>query len=84
MREWSLVSGNKIEIEPKKEMKLRTGYSPDIFDWVACVVEGARRRGFKIVKMANQEEDFENKKFVQDLVDRSRKLREGHQLNYAA
>lgn len=84
MREWSLVAGNKIEIESKRDMKDRTGFSPDIFDWVACIVEGARRRGFKIIKMANQEEETQNKQFVRDLVERQRKLREGHQLNYAA
>jgi acetolactate synthase regulatory subunit len=51
---------------------------------VAIIVEGARRRGFKIMKMANVEEDVQNKKFVQELVDRQRKLKESHQLNYAA
>jgi hypothetical protein len=84
MREWSMVAGNKIEIESKRDMKSRTGFSPDIFDWVAIIVEGARRRGFKIMKMANVEEDVQNKKFVQELVDRQRKLKESHQLNYAA
>ena len=84
MREWREVYGGRIEIESKRDMKLRTGFSPDIFDWVACVVEGARRRGFAITKMANQEEEFQNKQYVQDLIDRQRKLRESHQLNYAA
>jgi hypothetical protein len=85
MREWREVEGNKIEVETKKEMKVRTGgVSPDLFDWLVTLVEGARRRGFEIRKMANAEEDEENKQWVQDLVDKARKLRNKHQLNYAA
>jgi hypothetical protein len=85
MREWREVEGNKIEVETKKEMKVRTGgVSPDLFDWLVTLVEGARRRGFEIRKMANAEEDEENKQWVQELVDKARKLRNKHQLNYAA
>lgn len=52
MREWDLVKGNKIEIESKKDMKERVGRSPDLFDSLAVSVEGARRLGFVIAKMA--------------------------------
>jgi hypothetical protein len=32
LRLWSLTAGNKIDVEPKKDMKLRLGRSPDLFD----------------------------------------------------
>src|SRR5262249_13868031 len=31
-REWTMVAGNKIEVEPKEVMKGRTSRSPDLFD----------------------------------------------------
>ncbi len=52
MREWGFVAGNKIEVEPKDKMKLKSGRSPDLFDALACGVEGARRRGFHIAKLS--------------------------------
>lgn len=51
MREYYPVSGNKIEVEPKKDMKERLGRSPDLFDWLAIAVEGARQRGFQINRL---------------------------------
>lgn len=53
LREWLPVTGGRIQIEPKDEMKKRIGISPDLFDWLAIAVEGARRRGFQISKMAS-------------------------------
>lgn len=52
MREWKKVGNNKIEIESKEDMKLKTGRSPDLFDALAVGVEGARQRGFSIGKLA--------------------------------
>lgn len=52
MREWKVVGKNKIEVETKEEMKLKTGRSPDLFDALAVGVEGARQRGFQIGKLA--------------------------------
>jgi hypothetical protein len=54
-RQWDWVArgGSKvIQVEPKEEMKLRTRQSPDMFDQFVILVEGARRRGFQISKMA--------------------------------
>ena len=48
MREWYNVTGNRIELETKKETKARMGQSPDLADWLGIAVEGARRRGFLI------------------------------------
>lgn len=52
-REWKTVRGNKIEVEPKHDMKKRTGKSPDRFDQLVTAVEGARRRGFQISKLGS-------------------------------
>ena len=50
-REYQTVAGDKIEVEPKDELKERMGKSPDLFDWLAVAVEGARQRGFKIKRL---------------------------------
>jgi hypothetical protein len=52
-REWMTVRGNLIEAEPKHEMKKRTGKSPDKTDWLVTAIEGCRRRGFLISKLAS-------------------------------
>src|SRR5262245_5429059 len=47
-REWGFTGtgrGQKIEVETKDKMKLKSGRSPDLFDALCCGVEGARRRG---------------------------------------
>lgn len=68
-REWKTVSGNKIEVETKDEMKLKTGRSPDLFDALVCGIEGARQRGFSIRRLMNKamvEVDHEWKKEVRE------------------
>lgn len=52
LRQWSMVAGNKVEVESKKEMKERIRRSPDLFDSLVISVEGARRLGFRVAKMA--------------------------------
>jgi hypothetical protein len=47
-REWRKVKGDRLEVETKRDMKERTGKSPDIFDWLVTLVEAARRAGFVI------------------------------------
>jgi hypothetical protein len=51
-REWRKVAQDRIEIETKREMRLRTGISPDLADMFETGLEGARRRGFQISKLA--------------------------------
>lgn len=51
-RFWSRTAGNRISVEPKKEMKLRLGRSPDLGDTLCVAVEGARRLGFPLGKLA--------------------------------
>lgn len=81
-REWKIVRGNKIEIESKPEMKERTGRSPDLFDWLATAVEGARRKGFVISKLANEQLNNSDE-WMQDLQRKSRALATSGRLNYA-
>lgn len=54
MREWNLKKGKRT-METKEEMRDRVGRSPDLFDSAAILVEGARRRGFNISRLANSE-----------------------------
>jgi hypothetical protein len=51
-REWRKVRGDKKQVEPKDELRERTGVSPDLADMFVVGVEGARRRGFQIDKIA--------------------------------
>lgn len=53
MREWTMVEGNKIDVEPKEKTKKRMGRSPDIYDAFAVAVEGARQLGFVIHKLVS-------------------------------
>lgn len=50
-REWKKVRGDKIEAETKKDMRKRTGRSPDLADMFVTGLEGARRRGFVIANL---------------------------------
>lgn len=84
MREWDKVKGDKIEIETKQDMKERTGRSPDLFDWLAIAVEGARRRGFAISKLGNHEEDSVNLDWLDELRQKQRQLHAAHTLDYGA
>lgn len=58
-RKWDRIRGDKYSVEvkdgtpTKPGMKQRTGKSPDIGDWVAGIVEMARRKGFIISKLGN-------------------------------
>lgn len=50
-RLWKLSAGNRISVEPKDEMKLRLGRSPDAADTLVVGIEGARRLGFTLGKV---------------------------------
>lgn len=56
-REYYTVAGNKIEIEPKDDLKERIGRSPDMADWASFIIEGARQRGFNIAALGPVDED---------------------------
>lgn len=52
LRLWKLTMGNRMDVEPKKEMKLRLGRSPDSSDCFVTGLEGARRLGFPLGQLA--------------------------------
>lgn len=81
-REWTMVSGNRIEVEPKDKMKVKTGRSPDLFDCLAAGVEVARRKGLVIVASLNQSYNREAQAWKRSLRDRAAALRSNHELSY--
>jgi hypothetical protein len=83
-REWKMVKGDKIEIESKADMKERVGYSPDKFDWLVTCIEGARRLGFVINKLAVQEQVEVDTRWKTQMKERARQIRRQYTLDYAA
>ena len=79
-REWKTVRGNLIEVESKKDMKKRTGKSPDVTDWLAAAVEGARRRGFMISKLAQGATGKGTSEWLEELEEERREFMESRQL----
>jgi hypothetical protein len=63
LRIYKMVKGNRYEVESKEDMKERIRKSPDLFDWLAVAVEGARRIGFKIKRIGG---DVDNKEVEPD------------------
>jgi hypothetical protein len=91
MRKWDHALGRgRIQVERKSGtaekpgMKERTGRSPDLGDWFAIAVEGARRRGFNISKLANGEAESANLEWLATLRQKATALRASGDLNYAA
>lgn len=82
-REWTVVGKNKIQVEPKPKMKLKTGRSPDLADAVAVGIEGARRLGFVIQHIINHE-SAPRTDWIREARAKSRESRERTELNYNA
>ncbi len=84
-REFERVAGNKIQVEPKHEMKQKTGESPDLADSLVTVVEMARRLGFIIAKFAPKERQNDSSDaWKRDVSEKAHKLWRSGQLNYQA
>jgi hypothetical protein len=83
-REWKKVGANKIQVETKDEMKVKTGRSPDLFDALVCGVRGAILRGFVIRSLNNLKAKRRDETWKRELRDRATALREAAALNYAA
>jgi hypothetical protein len=83
-REWKMVSGNKIEVETKKEMKEKTGRSPDLFDCLAIGVEGARRLGFIISNAVSKEAKQQDHAWKKEFQKKADEHWKAGALNYAA
>lgn len=83
MREYERVKGDKIELETKEDMKERVGRSPDLFDWLSIAVEGARRRGFNVSKLANETSETNNSKWFWDRQRKLQEMRLTHALDHS-
>lgn len=84
LRLFSIVSGNRMEVEPKEEMKERVKKSPDLYDWFAIGVEGARRLGFKIQRIgADPRTPGTKNNWLKDLRKKRRELSQSKQLKAA-
>jgi len=82
LREWMIVGANKIQVEPKDKMKIKSGRSPDLADGLAVACEGARRKGFVIQKLANLATTSDDR-WKDTLRKRAEALHYGSQLNYS-
>ena len=84
-REWTIVGANKIEVEPKEKMKLKSGRSPDLADAISVGLAGARQRGFVIQRLLPKDDDTpRGPDWRDDLRRRARELNKVGELNYAA
>lgn len=83
-REWKMVAGNRIEVESKEEMKLKTGRSPDIADAIAVGLFGCRQRGFVIAKLISPPDTKKRgKDWRAEAIEMSRKLHASGNLVYS-
>jgi hypothetical protein len=81
-REWTIVGKNKIEVEPKEKMKLKSGRSPDLFDALAAGCEVARQLGFKIEQVLAPAHRRDNHSWKRELRERARLAWTSRDLNY--
>lgn len=84
LREWKKVNEDKYEVETKEKMKERVGRSPDLFDQLAILVEGARQRGFQIKKLASQNGAGGVSLYVQELASQSKEIYSASEMDYEA
>jgi hypothetical protein len=82
-REWMIVGKNKIQVEPKANMKLKTGRSPDLADAVAVGLHGAKKMGFVISRLVNAAEEAKRGDWMKELLNKQRELRRSQELNYS-
>lgn len=78
-RKFEKVKDNKYLIETKRDMKLRTRKSPDLMDAFVVGIEGARRRGFKIKKLASVATE-NNQNVLQELSKEMEQLEQEREL----
>jgi hypothetical protein len=84
MREWTKEKGDRYELETKADTKERTGISPDLGDWLAILIEGARRLGFMIENLPEyQGQNGEDEDYLQKELTLYRETVKKRTLNYA-
>ena len=82
-REWTKGHGDRYELETKDEMKERTGYSPDLADWLAIAVEGARRLGFMIENLPEyQGQNKADEDYLEKELEKYNRERKNRRLSY--
>lgn len=82
-RAWDM-KGNRIQVEPKKDMKERTNQSPDLFDALVTMVEGCRRLGFVISMLPKPGTQGKNgPDFLQMELDKYRNFIRASELTYS-
>ncbi len=79
-REWGRTTGDRIEVETKDDTKERIGRSPDMGDWAAIIVEGARRLGFNIARLQAPDAVEDDQTWRFDLRKRALDLRASYTL----
>lgn len=80
-REWGMTGRNKIQVEPKEEMKKKTGRSPDLADTIAIGTEGARRLGF-VIKNLGKQVVLVREDWLKPARTMAREARSKYELNY--
>jgi len=60
------------------------GRSPDLFDALAIGIEGARQRGFHILRLGSDKFKSEDQKWKRDLQSRAMALNKSGMLDHAA
>jgi hypothetical protein len=83
-REWTNVGANKIKVETKDDMKLKSGRSPDLYDTFVCGIEGARQKGFVISRLGNPEQGIVDNRWKRELIRKAAAARMSHELDYSA
>lgn len=84
MREWTKEKGDRYELETKEETKKRMGMSPDLADWAAIIMEGARRLGFMIENLPESEgQDKSGVDYLEKELRRYRREIRNRQLHYS-
>lgn len=83
-REWGTVGKNKIQVEPKAEMKKKTGRSPDLADSVSIGVFGAIDRGFLIERLKSARQAIRDDRWKRALREKAQESWRGKELNHAA
>lgn len=82
-REYHTVAGNKIEVETKEDMRERLGRSPDLYDAFAISLEGARQKGFEILRLGPETGDEDDENTLDELGEKWQKTIERKRLTYA-
>lgn len=85
-RLWYLSERNKMDVEPKDEMKERTGRSPDLADCAVAGLEGARRLGFPLGRLEEKEpgRNARNGAWLLDIKQKLNKMHESKELELVA